>query len=60
MRARGGAGSGPLDEAESAGNNGTGRLAEPFKVLGDAGTILRDPSSMHLLVATALQARVDG
>ena len=51
---RGGAGS-ALDEAESAGNNASGRLSEPYKILGDAGTILRDPSAMHLLLATALK-----
>lgn len=43
------------DEAESAGNNASGRLSEPYKVLGDAGTVLRDPSAMHLLLATALK-----
>ena len=54
--ARGRVGGGALDdEAESAGNNASGRLSEPYKVLGDAGTILRDPSTMHLLLATALK-----
>jgi hypothetical protein len=52
-----GARSGTLDEAESAGNNASGPLAEPYKVLGEAGVILRDPSAMHLLLTTALQAR---
>jgi negative elongation factor B len=45
----------PCDEAESAGNALGNTLAEPYQVLGDAGIILRDPSAMHLLLATALR-----
>lgn len=47
------------DEAESAGNV-TGPLVEPYKVLGEAGVILRDPSAMHLLAATVLQLVLEG
>eukprot|EP00195_Chlamydomonas_chlamydogama_P014869 CAMPEP_0202909070 /NCGR_PEP_ID=MMETSP1392-20130828/48159_1 /ASSEMBLY_ACC=CAM_ASM_000868 /TAXON_ID=225041 /ORGANISM="Chlamydomonas chlamydogama, Strain SAG 11-48b" /LENGTH=701 /DNA_ID=CAMNT_0049598681 /DNA_START=412 /DNA_END=2517 /DNA_ORIENTATION=- len=49
----------PQDEAESAGN-ASGSVAEPYKVLGDAGTILRDPSAMHLLLAHIIQLTYQG
>eukprot|EP00983_Pelagomonas_calceolata_P103670 1158938-Pelagomonas_calceolata.AAC.2 len=46
------------DEEESAGDRtGGGGMVEPYRVLGEASIILRDPSAMHLLAAAVLQAR---
>lgn len=47
------------DEEESAGDRtGGSGMVEPNRVLGEASVILRDPSAMHLLAATALQVRL--
>uniref|UniRef100_A0A7S0RMM1 Uncharacterized protein n=1 Tax=Chlamydomonas leiostraca TaxID=1034604 RepID=A0A7S0RMM1_9CHLO len=51
------------DEAESAGNV-AGSLVEPYRVLGEASVVLRDPSALHLLASSVMQlvytAAVDG
>ncbi len=40
-------------DAESAGAPGAAHAEEPTRVLGDAGMILRDPSTFHLLIHQA-------
>jgi len=50
-----------LDEEESAGDRtGGGGMVEPYRVLGEASIILRDPSAMHLLAAAVLQMVQEG
>ena len=42
---------GNIDEdAESAGAPGASHAEEPNRELGDAGMVLRDPSTMHLII----------
>jgi hypothetical protein len=49
------------DEEESAGDRtGGSGMVEPYRVLGEASIILRDPSAMHLLAAAALQVKFVG
>lgn len=38
------------DDAESAGAPGASAAEEPGKELGDAGMVLRDPSTFHLIL----------
>uniref|UniRef100_A0A1D1ZVX3 Negative elongation factor B n=1 Tax=Auxenochlorella protothecoides TaxID=3075 RepID=A0A1D1ZVX3_AUXPR len=43
------------DDAESSGAPGASAALDPFQELGDAGMVLRDPSTLHLIVHNILQ-----